>query len=100
MLPEDGIECLFTQRCLAWPIMFRSLFQGQNCSFGSSQSIDFFENRFSFQSRKWPGGLDDAWGQCDRTKDDYKKFTRQMLLEWEGTLEVTESSLLFVWLLA
>lgn len=61
--------------------------------------MDFFENRFSFQLRKWPGGLDDAWGQCDRTEDDYKKFTRQTLLEWEGTLEVTESSLLFMWLL-
>lgn len=41
-------------------------------------------------------GLDDALGQCDRTEDVYKKFMRQTLLELEGTLEVTESSLLFV----
>lgn len=33
-----------------------------------------FENRFSFQSWKQPGGLDDAWGECDRTGNDYKKF--------------------------
>lgn len=29
-------------------------------------------------------------------EDDYKKFMRQLLLSWEGTLEVIESSLLFV----
>lgn len=65
------------------PIMCPSLFQGQNCNFGSSQSMDFFfENRFSFQSWTWPGGLDDAWGQGDRTEDNYKKFMRQRC--WTG----------------
>lgn len=53
-------------------------------------------NRLSFQSWKWPEVFDDAQGQCGRTGDDYKKFMRQTGMGLGGTLEVTDSSLLFM----
>lgn len=56
--------------------------------------------QISFQSWKWPEGFDDVQGQCDRTGDDYKKFMKQTGMGLEGTLEVTDSSLLFMWSLA
>lgn len=57
MLPEEGIGHLLAQRYLALPIMFRSLFQGQNCNFGSSQSMDFLKTDFPFSHGSGQEGL-------------------------------------------